>query len=51
MTAELKGWWTISAQDFMDALKRVEDGEKADLIYAEWYANAEVTDYGKGLNI
>ena len=36
------GWWTISGEDFLEALRRVEAGEKPDLVYAEYYANSDV---------
>ncbi len=34
-------WWSISQDDFLDALRRVEAGESADTVYAEWYANSQ----------
>lgn len=40
----MKGWWTISADDLMSMLRRCADGEDPDLVYAEEYANAEVTN-------
>lgn len=36
------GWHAISGEDLLAALRRCENGEKADLVYAELYANAEV---------
>jgi len=38
------GWWAISGAALMDALKRANDGEDADLIYLELYANTETKD-------
>lgn len=35
------GWHAISGEQFLDALRRVENGETADLVYAELWANAE----------
>ena len=40
MTADL-GWWCISGEEFLAALRRVEAGEAADAVYAEWYANSK----------
>lgn len=36
------GWWTISGEDFMEAMKRTHAGEDPDLVYAEYYANSEI---------
>jgi hypothetical protein len=43
MTEEEKdlGWHVISGLDLLYALRRVEQGEKADLVYMELWANAE----------
>ena len=38
------GWWAISGEELLAALRRVEAGEKADLVYAEIYANSETED-------
>lgn len=38
------GWWVISGENFLSALRRVEAGESADLIYAEHYANSDIED-------
>lgn len=38
----LQGWWTISAECFMTALRRVHAGEDPDMVYAEFYANSDV---------
>ncbi|HUR18873.1 MAG TPA: hypothetical protein VMZ51_08070 [Acidimicrobiales bacterium] len=40
----IPGWWAISAEDFLRALRRVQMGEDADLVYAEMYANAEAEE-------
>ena len=40
------GWWTISAEAFLNALRRVEAGETADIVYAEYYAQSQVTQEG-----
>lgn len=42
------GWWTISGADLMDMLRRAHAGEDPDLVYAEAYANSDVTDYSGG---
>lgn len=36
------GWWTMSGEEFMAALRRVADGDDPEMVYAEWYANSEV---------
>jgi len=35
------GWDVIAGEDFLALLRRAADGEDPDLLYAEWYANAE----------
>lgn len=40
------GWWTISGEAVLDALRRCAQGEDPDLVYAEMYANSEVERYG-----
>lgn len=35
------GWWAISGEALMAALRRANDGEDAGLLYAELYANAD----------
>ena len=35
------GWWTISGEAFIDALRRAHAGEDPDLLYAEHYANSD----------
>ena len=37
------GWWTISGEDLLAALHQAHDGENPDLLYAEIYANSDVT--------
>ncbi len=37
------GWWTISGEGLLEMLRRVADGEDPDILYAEEYANAEIT--------
>ena len=37
-----RGWWSISGDDFIEALRRAHAGEDPDLLYAEWYANSEI---------
>jgi len=41
-----RGWWTMSGDDFIEALRRAHAGESPDLVYAEWYANSEVERFG-----
>lgn len=36
------GWWTISGETLLDALRAVADGEDPDMVYAELYANSDV---------
>lgn len=33
------GWWIIHGDELLTALREVELGESADLVYAELYAN------------
>lgn len=40
------GWWTISGVELLKALHRVNDGEDPEMVYAEMYANSDVTRYG-----
>lgn len=40
------GWWAISGEDFLAALKRAHAGENPELIYAELYANSEIENFG-----
>lgn len=35
------GWWAISGEDVLDALRRAHDGEDPDLVFAELYANSD----------
>ena len=41
-------WWTINGADLMAAMRRCHDGEDPDLVYLEYIANSDTTDYGKG---
>ena len=36
------GWWTLSGEDFLAALKRAHAGEDPDMIYAEYFANSVI---------
>lgn len=40
-------WWTLNGEDFMKAMRRAHNGEDPDLIYLEYIANSQGTDYGK----
>ena len=42
-----RGWWAISGDELMEALRRVADGEDADAVYADLYANSEHEDYSQ----
>ena len=35
------GWWTISGEAFLDALRRAHAGEDPDLLYLEHDANSD----------
>lgn len=35
------GWWVISGESLLEALRRCAAGEEPDLVYAELYANSE----------
>ncbi len=35
------GWWTISGEALLEALKAVANGDDPDVVYAELYANSE----------
>jgi hypothetical protein len=39
------GWWAISGEAFLEAMKRAHAGEDPTLLYTEYYANSEV-DHG-----
>lgn len=45
--AESLGWWCIHGATILTALHAVHEGQHPDLVYAELYANAEVTDHSK----
>lgn len=36
------GWWTLRGEDFLDAMKRTRAGEDPEMVYAEYYANAQI---------
>jgi len=38
------GWWAISGEALLSGLRRANDGESADMIYAELYANSDVDE-------
>jgi hypothetical protein len=46
MMAKGLGWWTISGEALLAALRQAHDGEDPDLIYAELYVNSEHENYG-----
>ena len=35
------GWHVISGEHFLDCLRRCEEGESADMVFAELWANSE----------
>ncbi len=35
------GWWAISGEALLEALKAVANGDDPDVVYAELYANSE----------
>ena len=35
------GWWAISGEALIEALRRANDGEDPDLLYTELYANSD----------
>lgn len=37
------GWWVIGGSELLAILRRVAEGELPDLVYAETYANSEVS--------
>jgi hypothetical protein len=41
--AHIPCWWTISEEMLLEMLRRAHNGEDPELIYAEQYANADVT--------
>lgn len=42
------GWWTISGESLMEMLREVHSGGDPDLVYAEHYANSQITTYEDG---
>lgn len=43
----MDGWWAMSSDAFIAALRRAFAGEDPDLIYAEWYANSDIEHPGE----
>ena len=41
------GWWTISGEALIGALRAVRDGADPDLVYAELYANSDLEDFSE----
>lgn len=41
--AEVKGlgWWSISGEELLEALRKCANGENPDIVYAEMYANSK----------
>lgn len=37
-----RGWWALSGEDFIEALRRAHAGEDPEMVYAEWYANSSI---------
>lgn len=35
------GWWCISGETLLDALRRCSEGEDPDIVYAELYVDGE----------
>lgn len=42
------GWWTISGEDLLAALREAHDGADPDVVYAELYANSDHEHYERG---
>lgn len=42
------GWWAISGEAILEALRRASTGESPDLLYAELYANASTENDDEG---
>lgn len=40
------GWWAISGQAILDALRRAHAGDDPDVVYAELYANSDQEESG-----
>lgn len=38
----MSGYWAISDEAFMEAMRRASQGEDPDLLYAEFYANSDI---------
>ena len=41
-------WWVISDRSMLEALRRCEAGESAELVHLELYANSEVETVSEG---
>jgi len=39
------GLWVIHGETLIQALRRTHEGEDPDIVYAELYANADLTNY------
>lgn len=37
------GWWTICGEDLLDLMRRAAAGEDPNMLYAEAYANSDVS--------
>lgn len=36
------GWWVIHAEEIMEMLNKVAEGDTPDIVFAEMYANSEI---------
>lgn len=36
------GWWVIHSEEILEMLNRVQNGESADLVFAELWANGVI---------
>lgn len=41
------GWWCISGETLLDALRRAHNGDDPDMVYAELYANSDIERPGE----
>ncbi len=46
--SQLRGWWTMSGECFIEALRQAHAGEDPEMVYAEWYANSDVEHVAGG---
>lgn len=37
-------WWSISGEDLLMMLRRVEAGESPEMVYAEQFANSDIEE-------